>query len=197
MGFLPGGSVLRLRHRRRAQGLPGALPPGIWLPLHPADSRRAMASKKKKAAKAGAGAIGAAQAARSNPYVQRVVEDEELRDNLRTAYESAKKAYQRMSNGKGPAKAILDDKKTQKELREAASSLKDAADSLRGAKRKRKGGFGRKLLILGIGAGLALALSEGLRKKVLDALFGAEEEFEYTSTTTPASAGAGTPVGTS
>jgi len=39
-----------------------------------------------------------------------------------------------------------------------------------------------------VGAGLALALSEGLRKKVLDALFGAEEEFEYTSTTTPAPA---------
>jgi len=64
-----------------------------------------MASKKKKAAKAGAGAIGAAQAARNNPYVQRVVEDDELRDNLRTAYDSAKKAYERMSNGKGPAKA--------------------------------------------------------------------------------------------
>jgi hypothetical protein len=39
--------------------------------------------------------------------------------------------------------------------------------------------------VLAIGAGLALALSEGLRKKVLDALFGAEEEFDYTSTTTP------------
>jgi hypothetical protein len=155
-----------------------------------------MASKKKKAAKAGAGAIGAAQAARSNPYVQRVIEDEELRENLRTAYESAKKAYTRMSNGKGPAKAILDDKKTQKELREAAGSLKDAADSLRGSKKKKRGGLGRKLLILGIGAGLALALSEGLRKKVLDALFGAEEEFEYTSTTTPSSAGTGAPVGT-
>jgi hypothetical protein len=128
--------------------------------------------------------------------VQRVVEDEELRDNLRTAYESAKKAYARMSNGKGPAKAILDDKKTQKELREAASSLKEAADSLRGSKKKKRGGLGRKLLILGIGAGLALALSEGLRKKVLDALFGAEEEFEYTSTTTPSSAGTGAPVGT-
>ena len=33
-------------------------------------------------------------------------------------------------------------------------------------------------------AGLALGLSEGLRNKVLDALFGAEEEFEYTSSTT-------------
>jgi adenylosuccinate synthase len=156
-----------------------------------------MASKKKKAAKAGAGAIGAAQAARNNPYVQRVVEDDELRDNLRTAYDSAKKAYERMSNGRGPAKALLDDKKTQKELKEAASSLKDAADTLRGAKKKKKsgGGLGRKLLILAVGAGVALALSEGLRKKVLDTLFGAEEEFEYTSTTTPSSTG--TPVGTS
>ena len=37
-----------------------------------------------------------------------------------------------------------------------------------------------------VGGGLALAISEDLRKKVLDALFGAEEEFEYTSTTAPA-----------
>jgi hypothetical protein len=164
----------------------------------PIEERPSMASKKKKAAKAGAGALGAAHAARSNPYVQRVVEDEELRDNLRTAYDSAKKAYERMSNGKGPAKAILDDKKTQKELKEAASSLREAADSLRGAKkRKKRGGLGRKLFVLAIGAGLALALSEGLRKKVLDTLFGAEEEFEYTSTTTPSSTGTQTPVGTS
>jgi hypothetical protein len=155
-----------------------------------------MASKKKKAAKAGAGALGAAQAARSNPYVQRVVEDEELRDNLRTAYDSARKAYERMSNGKGPAKAILDDKKTQKELKEAASSLKEAAASLRGGKKKKRG-KGRTLVLLLITAGVALALSEGLRKKVLDTLFGAEEEFEYTSTTTPSSMGSQTPVGTS
>jgi len=148
-----------------------------------------MASKKKKAASAGAGALAAGKAAKDNPYVQRLVEDDELRDNLRTAYDSARKAYERIANGKGPAKAILDDKKTQKELREAATSLRDAADSLRGAKRKKKSRKGRVLLIL-VGAGLALALSEGLRKKVLDALFGAEEEFEYTSTTTSSGAGA-------
>jgi adenylosuccinate synthase len=142
-----------------------------------------MASKKKKAAKAGAGAVAAGKAARSNPYVQQIVEDDQLRDNLRTAYTSARKAYERMSNGKGPAKALMDDKKTKKELKEAASSLREAADSLRGAKAKKKKGRRGKLLLLIVGAGLALALSEGLRKKVLDALFGAEEEFEYTSTT--------------
>jgi adenylosuccinate synthase len=148
---------------------------------------------KKKAAKAGAGAVAAGQAARTNPYIQKLVEDADLRDDLRTAYESARKAYGRI-NGKGPQKA-LEDKRVQKDLKEAASSLKSAADSLR-AKPKRKKRRGRVLVLGLVGAGLALALSEGLRTKVLDALFGAEEEFEYTSSTTPApSSGATEKVG--
>ena len=150
---------------------------------------------KKKAAKAGAGAVAAGKAARSNPYLQRIVEDEELRDNVRTAWESARKAYGRM-NGKGPT-AVMDDKKARKEMKEAAHSLREAADTLRGAKKKKKRrGFGRMLLIGIVGAGLALALSEGLRKKALDALFGAEEEFEYTASTTPEPSSSGEPVGT-
>jgi adenylosuccinate synthase len=149
---------------------------------------------KKRASKAGAGAVAAGQAVRDNAYVQRLVEDDELRDNLRTAFESAKKAYTRMANGKGPVKAITEDKKTQKELRQAAISLREAADSLRGGKRKKRR-RGRVLLLGLVGAGLALALSEGLRKKVLDALFGAEEEFEYTASTTPEPASS-EPVGT-
>ena len=36
-----------------------------------------------------------------------------------------------------------------------------------------------------IGGIAALILSEGARKAVLDRVFGAEEEFEYTSTTAP------------
>jgi adenylosuccinate synthase len=154
---------------------------------------------KKKAAKAGAGAYAAGKAVRSNEYVQRLVEDQELRENLRSAFVSAKKAYARV-NGKGPAKA-LDDKKVQRELKDAASSLKEAADSLRGQK-KRKRRKGRLLFVGLVGAGLALALSEGLRKKVLDTLFGAEEEFEYTASTTPQSNSSSTtsesePVGAS
>ena len=96
---------------------------------------------KKKAAKAGAGAVAAGQAVRTNQYIHRLVEDEDLRDNLRTAFESARKAYGRMSNGKGPVRSLTED------------------------------------------------------KKVLDALFGAEEEFEYTATTTPEPASS-EPVGT-
>jgi hypothetical protein len=141
---------------------------------------------KKKAASVGAGAVAAGKAAKDNAYVQRLIEDDDLRENLRTAYESARKAYARMSNGKGPT-AALSDKKTQKQLREAATSLKEAADTLKKSKKPKK--RGRGLLLLLVGTGLALALSEGLRKKALDTLFGAEEEFEYTSNTTPSDAG--------
>jgi hypothetical protein len=149
---------------------------------------------KKKAANAGERAVAAGKAVRENEYVQRFIEDEELRENLRNAFTSAKKAYGRI-NGKGPAKA-LDDKKVQRELKDAAGSLKDAADSLRGGKKK-KSRFGRLLLVGVVGAGLALALSEDLRKKVLDALFGAEEEFEYTASTTPDASTSEQPVGSS
>jgi hypothetical protein len=141
-------------------------------------------AKKKAAA-----AAGAVAAAKDNPYVQRIVTDTELHDNVRVAFESAKSAYERLTNGKAPTKVIMDDKKLHKDLKNAAEALRDAGSALREApqKKKRKGGFGRKLLVLVIGAGVALAVSSDLRSKVLDALFGKEEEFDYTSTTSPAS----------
>jgi hypothetical protein len=139
---------------------------------------------KKKAAKAGA----AAAAVRRSPYVQRLAEDEDLRANLWNAYDSARQAVARLQNGKHPTKQIFDDKKLQKDIKAAAESFKEASVALREApkRKKRGGGFGKLLLLGVVGGGLALAVSEDLRKKVLDALFGAEEEFEYTSTTAPA-----------
>ncbi len=142
-----------------------------------------MAAKTKTAKATAKKASKAAAGARGNPYVQRVIEDPELRDNIRQAFDHARQAYKRMSNGKGPAKALMEDKKLQKELREASSSFREAADQLQGKKRKR----GRKRRLLGlliVGAAVAMLLSEDLRKSVLDRLFGSEEEFEYTSTTT-------------
>jgi hypothetical protein len=130
------------------------------------------------------------RSAADNEYVRRLVEDEELRENLRDAYRSAKKAYARVSNGKGPAKALIDDRKVHKELRSAAESLRDASHQLRG---KRRGSPWGKLFVIAIaGAVLAVVLSEDLRKAVLDRLFGAEEEFEYTSSTAPTSEPAST-----
>jgi hypothetical protein len=145
----------------------------------------------KKVQKAGK----AAQQARSNPYVQRLIEDEDLRENIVQAFTSARDAYSRISNGKSPTSQVFEDKKLQKHIKEAAGSARDASVALYEAPKKRKGGGFKRLVLVGVvGTGVALALSEGLRKKALDALFGAEEEFEYTSTTSSPSTGS--PAGT-
>ncbi len=141
-----------------------------------------MAKTRAGKAKEGADrARGAAESAASNPYIRRLIEDADLRDNIRGAYDSARSAYGRLSNGKAPSKALMDDKKVHKDLRNAAESLRAASDSLREQPKKRRW---PKLIVIGmVGAGAALVLSESARKTVLDKLFGAEEEFEYTSTT--------------
>jgi hypothetical protein len=136
-----------------------------------------------------------ANIAKHNPYIQRLIDDAQLRENVQKAIESSKSAYGRLSNGKAPARALLEDKKLQKDLGEALEALRDASIALAEAPRKRarKGlRIGRKRLILGLGFALALAGSEKLRSKVLDALFGSEEEFDYT----PPAAGASTPPAT-
>jgi hypothetical protein len=162
-----------------------------------------MASNKKKVAKAAKAvpfnAADVANIAKSNPYLQRLIEDAELRENVQKAIESGKSAYGRLSNGKAPHKALMEDKKLQNDLRQAFEAVRDAGNALSDAPKRqkvRKGmSFGRKLMLLAIGGGLALAGSEQLRSKVLDTLFGKEEEFQYTppATTTPASPA--TPVG--
>ncbi len=147
----------------------------------------------------------AALSARDNPYVRRIMEDEELRSNLAGAFVAARDAYRRMSNGKGPRRAIAEDKKVQRDLKQAAESLKAASEQLRGKsgrkskcmcggrckcgrkKHRRRRRCKRLFMCTLITGGLILAFSEGARKALLDAVFGSEEEFEYTSTTTPTS----------
>ena len=151
---------------------------------------------KDKAAKAAA----AAQTAKENPYLQRIIQDEELRDNMVVAFEAAKNAYGRLNKGKAPAKNLIEDKKLHADVKRSADALRDATAALRDApkhstpKKKRKGGIGRLLLVAIIGGAVAVAASESLRNKVLDALFGAEEEFDYTSNTTPATPAAAAPA---
>jgi hypothetical protein len=144
-----------------------------------------MASRRKKVAKAVPfNSADLANISKANPYLQRLIEDSTLRDNITTAIDSAKSAYDRLVSSKAPHKAVIEDKKLQKDLRAAGDAIRDAATALSEAPKKKKAKkglrLGRKLLILGIGATVALVASEGLRSKVLDTLFGAEEEFQYT-----------------
>jgi hypothetical protein len=123
-------------------------------------------------------------AARQNPYVQRLIEDDELRDSLRNAFEAARGAYGRATgNGKGPVRAVTTDRKVQRDLRAAAESLREASEQIRAPRRRKRSRLGRLILFAIVGGVIALVVSEDARKAVLDALFGAEEEFEYTSGT--------------
>jgi hypothetical protein len=141
-------------------------------------------SKKAKAVPFNPGDLASA----ANPYIQRLMDDVSIRENVGRAIDSTRSAFDRLSNGKAPAKALLDDKKLQHDLRVALEAVRDATTALTEAPKQRakKGwSFGRKVAVVALAGGLALAGSEKLRSKVLDTLFGAEEEFEYTP---PASA---------
>lgn len=144
-----------------------------------------MASRRKKVAKAVPFSASDLQnIQKANPYVQRLIEDADLRDNLTTALDAGRSAYNRLMSSKAPQKAVLDDKKLHKDVSTAAEAAREAimalGDAPKHSKPPKKQHWGRRIMLLLVGGGAALAASEGLRSKVLDLLFGAEEEFEYT-----------------
>ena len=143
--------------------------------------------KARKKAKATAAAVtfnpaDVANIATANPYIHRLIVDAQLRESVKTALDATRSAYTRLSNGKAPAKVLLDDKKLHHDLRTAIDAIREATVALSDApkKRRRKGlTFSRTVVLVGVGSSAAVASSEKLRSKVLDTLFGAEEEFEY------------------
>ncbi len=145
-----------------------------------------MAKTKMNAARS---AASSAASVGSNEYVRRLVEGEDLRNEVRDALDHARSAYDRLANGKSPVDTVIDDKKLHKDLKTAAENLRDASERLRG--KQKSSPLGKLVLLAAVGAVLAVVLSEDLRKSILDKLFGAEEEFEYTSTTAPVANGSG------
>jgi hypothetical protein len=157
-----------------------------------------MSTRRKKSMAAPLKSVDISAINKATPYVQRLIQDAKLRENVRTAYDSSRSAYSRLTNGKAPTRALLEDKKLQRDLQHAVEAVRAATDALTEApkKRARKGkGFGRKLIITGLGLGLALVASESLRTKVLDMIFGKEEEFEYTPPPATPSSPPSSPVG--
>jgi hypothetical protein len=133
----------------------------------------------------------ATEQAKENPYINKVIEDKELRENAVAALQSVKSAFDR-AHEKGldnPAE-IIQDKKIKKQLKDAAETLKETRDEIASAGKKKRHPLRKLLAIAVIGAIVAMVVSEDARKAVLDALFGAEEEFEYTSNATTAASSA-------
>lgn len=121
--------------------------------------------------------------ARDNEYVRRVVEDEELRASLVAAFLAGRKALGRISSNRASAvESVTSDRRVKRELRTAAESLREAAERIKTPPKKRHP-FRNLVVAAVITGGLVLVFSESARNSVLDAIFGAEEEFVYTSQT--------------
>lgn len=139
-----------------------------------------------KVAQATDSAGDAVSSVRSNPYLQRAINDTQLHDDVRAAVAAGKAIAEHLKSNRSAASKLTADN-LYNELQGLAVAVRDAGEAIKNApqaQKPRRGGFG-KLLMVGIVGGIAaIALSESLRNKLLDALFGAEEEFQYT----PASA---------
>jgi hypothetical protein len=159
-----------------------------------------MASKRKRSKAVPFSAAEIVTIAKSNPYIERLIEDPKLRKNVSTALASSKAAYERLNNGSVHPQKLLEDKKLHAELGRALGAARDVSIILVNTprrRRRRRLTFGRAVLVAVIAMGVALGLSEGLRSKALDMLFGAEEEFQYTPPATSPAPDPTTPVGAS
>src|SRR5947207_3450912 len=89
------------------------------------------------------------------PYVQRAISDEDLRDNVKAAFQAAREIYDELIGNRGVttvATRLATDKEIQDKLREAVDELREAADRVQG--KKDHGGRKAMLLTLGIALGI-------------------------------------------
>jgi hypothetical protein len=131
------------------------------------------------------------------PYVERALRDEELRENVRNAYESARTIYDELVGKRGVtgvATRVATDKDIQSELRTAVDELRKAAGRVQGEKpRDEQGSRGGGLLMVGIALGILFNPVTGpqTRKWLSDHLFGGggDDEFTYQGNGSNGSAG--------
>lgn len=116
------------------------------------------------------------------PYVDRALHDEELRDNVRSAYESARSIYNELLGNRGVtgvATRVATDKDIQSDLRSTIAELRKAAERVQG-KEEHKGRNGG-LLLLGIVLGILFNPFTGsqTRKWLSDRVLGGGDDFTY------------------
>jgi len=133
--------------------------------------------QKSRIAKGGA-KLGARRV-QSHAYVEALRHDRRLRSQLDDAYRALATAYRRSSGRRGVRGALLDDRKTRRELRRASSSLRGATDRLQTARaRETRRRNGRLVLLLAVGGGVAaLVFSEDLRARLTGLISGSGGEY--------------------
>lgn len=118
------------------------------------------------------------------PYVKRAIQDEELRDNLRSAFATARDVYEELLGNRGMtgvATKVASDKDIQDQLRSAIQDLRNAADRIQGQESHKS--RNSTLLLAGIALGILFNPMTGpeTRRWLKDRIFGEDEEFGYGS----------------
>ena len=124
------------------------------------------------------------------PYVERAMKDEELRKNVRDAFEAAREVYNELIGGRGVvplATRVATDEDIQESLKRAIEDLRKASDRIQG--KEDHGTRNATLLFVGIALGILFNPVTGpsTRKWLSDRLFGgSDDEFTYQGNNNPA-----------
>jgi hypothetical protein len=146
----------------------------------------ARATPGKRSSAKGAAKLGGrsakvgARTARRSPSLQALLHDERVHDRLWSGLGALEAVYRRVSRRGNGAEALVDDRKTRRELKRAIVSFKEARNRVRKAKvkKRRRVAAGPLIAVGAVVALAALAISEKLRQKAFSLLFGNERATE-------------------
>jgi hypothetical protein len=116
------------------------------------------------------------------PYIERALRDQQVRENVRTAFVAARDVYDELLGGRGAtgvAARVATDEEIQANLKTAIDELRSAAQRVQG---KEDHAFrNATLLVLGISLGVLFNPFTGrqTREWVKEKVFGPSETFTY------------------
>ena len=118
------------------------------------------------------------------PYVERAMKDEDVRENVRNAFEAAREVYEELVGGRGVAAAatrVATDKDMQQNLKKAIEELRSAADRVQGKNQHK--GRNTTLLLGAIALGILFNPMTGpdTRRWLRQKITGESEDFTYQS----------------